>query len=76
MNQTLIAAVIRRALHDEPLDSVLYRAIGSSNGIEALMMSDAKLVESLHLNAGQAVAIPAAVTAQKKTNTTLINLWD
>lgn len=76
MKKTHSVFALKQALHDEPLDSVLYRAIGSSNGIEALMMSDAKLVESLHLNAGQAVAIPAAVTAQKKTNTTLINLWD
>ncbi|MPV86913.1 hypothetical protein [Ostreibacterium oceani] len=62
------------AHEDEALDSVLYRATGSTRGIEALMMTDASLA-TIFLPAGAVVPTSPLAAAPASINTRWVNLW-
>lgn len=59
---------------DETLDSLLYRATGTTDGIEQLMMSAANLVTQVCLPVGTVVILPDDEPVP--ATAAVIQLWD
>ncbi len=63
--------------HDgEPLDSVLYRATASTNGIEELLMQKASYAEQLFFRPGESVRIAMRLINPPVQIKQTIKLWE